>query len=747
MAIDPGTASLIGAGISGVAGLLGSSDGDGKPIVTQTKPWDAMKNYYKWLAANQFGFYDPGMKQSTIDALPGLIDWREYYQPTDEQLAPGAAPFLPAEQPAPDLSGVIPDIQAQSNPWPTNQQSGPAGGLVGTALQRYASPGSTTGRGEDVWQNYQAQQSGMTDQDRVAQLRQLTQGRDWNPMAVDQEWRGQGEANRLLQQLGLPTVYGAGGEGAMARAQELGLGDLYQGYDANAPAYAQHYAAQGQDWRSMPTAQDVLSGPQAAQGMPMFEGTPKKTREEVLASIRGYSNGGAVDNVPAMLSEGEYVLPRETAGLLGQGVLDRLVRQTTGREPGGQPMGGLLGYADGGAVYDYNTQTYILPDGTRVPSNMYLDQSGNPNPQYPPVTSRIDGSRIMPVYSDSQRDQSGNVQPQYAGSIDPSAFSDAQNQYLNTVGATPGNDFDFSQGPFPDLNGGGGGGGGGGGTTTPGAPPGGEPGPNPIYGLQPRNPYPYQTFIPRNQTERAADQLRGQYATTVMPGLIGSAQNTWGNLQNAPDVGNNPWVQGALDANKRNVTRAVTEDWMPSVHANAVGTGNYGGSSHAKMQERMLGRASDSLANANANTLLGAYGQGLGAAQSTQPYAGQMAALGNMPADIIGGIGANQRMDQQQVLDDSMYRYNFLQNEPERYLGAMSGNLNMLGSTYGTHSTPGPQSSPLASGLGTAATVYPFAKELANYFTSPAQTPATNYNQPTSAWPNANPIYTPTGGR
>src|SRR5688572_20009400 len=67
-------------------------------------------------------------------------------------------------------------------------------------------------------------------------------------------------------------------------------------------------------------------------------------------SLRRYPTGGRVygpgtatsDDIPAMLSDGEYVLPAKTTETLGKAQLDQLVLATNGKPPVGMASGGQI---------------------------------------------------------------------------------------------------------------------------------------------------------------------------------------------------------------------------------------------------------------------------------------------------------------------------------------------------------------------------------------------------------------------
>lgn len=84
--------------------------------------------------------------------------------------------------------------------------------------------------------------------------------------------------------------------------------------------------------------------------------------------LRGYAAGGPIhgpggptdDKVPAMLSDGEYVLPAKTVAALGKDNLDHIVTQTNGKLPAGA-HGLRTHFATGGL--ETGNPIYVTPEG------------------------------------------------------------------------------------------------------------------------------------------------------------------------------------------------------------------------------------------------------------------------------------------------------------------------------------------------------------------------------------------------
>jgi hypothetical protein len=215
-----------------------------------------------------------------------------------------------------------------------------------------------------------------------------------------------------------------------------------------------------------------------------------------------------------------------------------------------------------------------------------------------------------------------------------------------------------------------------------------------------------------------AGQTYGQAATTLggaVPYQAGAANTALGNynfLSNAADVANNPYVQGQLGVNAQRVGQQFNENWLPSINSGAQAVNALGSTRQGVAQAQGLERATQQLANANAETMLGAYGQGLGAQQNAlgqvgnlqqafmQPgrtaaemakYQEQGGNLQGLAGDWINkgaqqalGYGQNVEGYQQKALDDAMNRYNYQYQSPYQQIEQLGSVLNNLFQPTGT---------------------------------------------------------------
>lgn len=190
-------------------------------------------------------------------------------------------------------------------------------------------------------------------------------------------------------------------------------------------------------------------------------------------------------------------------------------------------------------------------------------------------------------------------------------------------------------------------------------------------------------------------------ALASMGALGQTAIKNFNFLSNAADVANNPQVQAMAKANEQQVNQNLQRNMLPALQNAGVGGGGLGSSRLGLAQGQALGDTSRNLANTNAQMMLGAYGQGLGAQQQA-----------------LGSLGSLQ----QSLLMPGQFREGYEQariNAPWQYMqnmGAATQYLSPLGKQYGFGQT------------GPAGGFAPYA-------------PMNPYGQPQNPWGDPNDPY------
>lgn len=120
---------------------------------------------------------------------------------------------------------------------------------------------------------------------------------------------------------------------------------------------------------------------------------------------------------------------------------------------------------------------------------------------------------------------------------------------------------------------------------------------------------------------------------------LGLINQNYGFLSNAADVANNPYLQAQLRQNADIAGTTLREQFLPAIQSGAQSVNALGSDRQGLAQGVAVGKAADSMNQANTQAMLAAYGQGLGAQGQAMAYGGQQ--LGNQlaPANTIGAAG------------------------------------------------------------------------------------------------------------
>lgn len=258
-------------------------------------------------------------------------------------------------------------------------------------------------------------------------------------------------------------------------------------------------------------------------------------------------------------------------------------------------------------------------------------------------------------------------------------------------------------------------------------------------GGQPRQFYPGQTYSNIDPLTNKGIESNLGFAKNYFPGMYNKGLETMYSQMNSTDVGNNPYVQDMNQVAANQFTRASNQaigdmvgqfknQILPGITNDAVAAGGFGGSRQGVAQglavqglgsnvQNMIQSGQSDLANMYAQTNLGAYGQGLQAANSALSMMPQYAQLGLLPGQIYQQAGGIYQDQAQKAIDEQQARWDFNQNEPWQRLANM--NAIYSGATpYANQSsarsatTPGPTSSPMATAAATGLGGYGIANSM-----------------------------------
>jgi hypothetical protein len=191
-----------------------------------------------------------------------------------------------------------------------------------------------------------------------------------------------------------------------------------------------------------------------------------------------------------------------------------------------------------------------------------------------------------------------------------------------------------------------------------------------IYNQNPSQFYPGQTYSPLNPLQQLGAQEHLAYGTSPqLQGLIGGTQEAYKSMINAPDIMNNPYVQNLTDVTAGRIGEQLREQVMPSIRAGAIGRGQSGSSRHGIAEALAAKSGQQAIADATAQQLSGAYGQGLTQQARGMAFTPQTMGLGFGPAAAITSVGDKYRGETQKALQEDILRWQFAKEAPWEDLG------------------------------------------------------------------------------
>lgn len=212
--------------------------------------------------------------------------------------------------------------------------------------------------------------------------------------------------------------------------------------------------------------------------------------------------------------------------------------------------------------------------------------------------------------------------------------------------------------------------------------------------------YPGQTFPNFTPLQEAGMAGNLDYAQNYMAPATTGYQSQLGQYMDAPlNISQDPAVQAMMGANERMVNRNLTENMLPSIRGGALNAGAVGGSRQGIAEGLAMRGSTEALANANAQTMLGAYGTAsdlAGRGATLFPGALQM---GMMPGDLAQQYGGAYQQLAGQQIGEQMNRYSY----PEQSLWdkmATAGGIYSGAGNYGTQTSDMPGTSPVAGAIG-----------------------------------------------
>jgi len=215
--------------------------------------------------------------------------------------------------------------------------------------------------------------------------------------------------------------------------------------------------------------------------------------------------------------------------------------------------------------------------------------------------------------------------------------------------------------------------------------------------------YPGETVARFSPEQQQALQGGREYASGPAQQYTNEALQASVQALNAPDVANNPYVQGAAKAAIDPAYQSLTRDVLPQVTSEAISAGQIGSSRQGVLEANALNDFTRNALNTTSDIYNQAYQTGVQARGQALALAPETARLGNYPNELMSEIGALRQAQDQRETNADVSRWNYQQELPyemlRRYRGFVAGDYG--GQTQTT--APMPTTNPALGTLGGAA--------------------------------------------
>lgn len=227
--------------------------------------------------------------------------------------------------------------------------------------------------------------------------------------------------------------------------------------------------------------------------------------------------------------------------------------------------------------------------------------------------------------------------------------------------------------------------------------------------------YPGQTIAAIDP--RTAEGL--DYATYVARNNLmqqgGAAQGAQQTLINASNINNNPNLQAAITAATEPVIRQFTDagGTLSQIRSNAIANGGQGNSTRQGIAEGIaLDRLSQNTLGIGAQMAQQAYQTGLDATAKGLALQPNVTQAMLQPGATLDAVGQEQRVLQQQFIDDAVQRWNYNQQLPGSNLANFQQLINGGFGGTSTSAVEAGKANPALLGLGGAAMGYGLAASM-----------------------------------
>lgn len=204
--------------------------------------------------------------------------------------------------------------------------------------------------------------------------------------------------------------------------------------------------------------------------------------------------------------------------------------------------------------------------------------------------------------------------------------------------------------------------------------------------------FPDQTYAGPTPWELSGRESATNYVTGAGQDYINAAQagdKFWLDPANIYDPSKIPGFDARQAQVTQNITNNLTRNVLPSIRSGEIANGMFGGSSQGISEGLATGETSRAIGEALTSMELGAYNSGLNMYNQAANRAPMMFDLGLRPADVMNQVGASERADSQQAIDEAKKRFDFEQMKPYMLLQMLQGLTGTAGQYGGTTSSSG----------------------------------------------------------
>lgn len=193
--------------------------------------------------------------------------------------------------------------------------------------------------------------------------------------------------------------------------------------------------------------------------------------------------------------------------------------------------------------------------------------------------------------------------------------------------------------------------------------------------------FPGQTLAPVNANTQQGLDYATSIARNQMPLTAATANNAFGTLAGASDINNNPNLNAAISAATAPAIRAFQDPNGPlsQIRGAFTDAGQFGGTRQGLAEGVASDRLQQNVLGTGQLMAQQAYQSGLDATAKGLALAPQLTSINLAPATTLDAAGQELRGQQQQVIDDTLERYNYNQNQPDvalkNYQSLISGNF------------------------------------------------------------------------